>query len=346
VLLDGERIAGVVPAPPPGSDRIDLGGASVAPGLIDLQVNGGGDVLFNDAPTVESVRRIAAAHRRFGTTDLLPTFITGSDDGMAAAARACAAAGALGVHLEGPFLNPARPGVHDPALMRRLTLAEAARIPHDQLVLLTVAPEQADDGAIAALSARGVRVAAGHTDATHDQLSAAFAAGVSGVTHLFNAMRPLESREPGAVGAALGSPDAWCGIILDGHHVHFASARVAWQAKAARKLVLVTDAMPPVGGEGTGFRIGPHEARVVAGRCVTREGVLAGSVLDMATTVRNAVAHLGLPVEEALRMASTYPAEWLGVAGRLGRIAPGFDANLVVFEDDVRVLGTFVRGAN
>ena len=354
VLVRDGTIADVVPraAVPADYEEHDLGNLSVAPGFIDLQVNGGGDVLFNDAPSPETVRAIVAAHRRFGTTDLLPTFITGRDDAMADAidaVRACLRAGdtgVLGIHLEGPFLNPEKAGVHEPGLMRRMTLADVELLPDlgDGAVVMTVAPECVDEGVIAEATRRGVRVSAGHTNATRDEILRAFSEGVDCTTHLFNAMRALESREPGVVGAALEADAISASIIVDGHHVHFGTVRVAWQAKAPRKLFLVTDAMPPVGGTRSSFWIGGREAHVEGGRCQTTGGVLAGSALDMASAVRHCVHDVGIPKDEALRMASTYPAEYLGVADRLGRVRSGYRANLAIFDDEIHVRGVVVNG--
>lgn len=354
VVVRGERIAALVApdAIPRGAEVVDLGGATVAPGYVDLQVNGGGDRLLNDDPTPEAVAAIAAAHRRRGTTGLLPTFITGPDDARQAAIEAVGACleagvpGVLGIHLEGPFLNPAKAGVHDPALMRRMTRGDLARLPAYPRgrVLLTVAPEMVDDGVIAAAARAGVKVSAGHTDADRARIAAALDEGLDGATHLFNAMRPLASREPGAVGALLADDRAWCGLIVDGVHVHPDLVRLAWRANAPGRTFLVSDAMPPVGGRRRRFAIGGRVAELADGRCRTADGVLAGSAIDLATAVRTAVHRAGIPAEEALRMASTYPARYLGVGDRLGRIAPGCLADLVVLDDALHVRAVVDRG--
>ncbi len=355
VIVRGDLIADLVPidAIPVGAETVDLAGASVVPGFLDLQVNGGGDRLFNDDPTQETIEAIVAAHRRYGTTDLLPTFITGADKPMAEAieaVRSCldsGVPGVLGIHLEGPFLNPEKAGVHEASLMRRMSADELKRLPsfeNGSPVLLTVAPEMVDPGVIAAAVDRGVKMSAGHSNATYDQMVAAFEEGLDCGTHLFNAMRNIESREPGVVGAILANDRAWCGVIADGFHVHPASLRVAWRANGRGRTFLVTDAMPPVGGERQEFPIGGYDAEVVDGRCQTQEGVLAGSALDMASAVRNAVQRLDLPKDEAFRMASLYPATYLGVDDRLGRIAPGYRANLTIVDTEVHVRGTVVSG--
>jgi len=348
VLVDGDAIADVVDADSPrvrDADARDLGGHYLLPGFIDCQVNGGGDVLFNDAPTVDTIRRISAAHRRFGTTGFLPTLISDEADVMRAAIAAVDAAieegvpGVLGIHLEGPYLAPERRGVHDAAKFRvpdarEIELAASLR---NGKTVLTIAPERVPPASIRELVARGVIVCAGHTAATYAEARAALDAGVRGFTHLFNAMSPLTSREPGAVGAALEDAASWCGIVVDGYHVHPASLRIALAAKPRGKVFLVSDAMPPVGGDSDTYALGGVTITCRDGRCETPDGVLAGSALDMATAVRNSVASLGLPLDEAVRMASTYPADFLGLASTHGRIARGCRADFVVMGNDLRV---------
>lgn len=353
VIVEGAHIVAVVPgAAPAGAQVVDLQGRYLMPGFIDTQVNGGGDVLFNDAPTVEGLRRIAEAHRRYGTTGLMPTLI--SDD-VAVMLRAIEAVrdaiaqrvpGILGIHLEGPYLASARKGVHDPDKFHTPDADELDRIASLGVgkTMLTLAPERFDNATLQALAARGVLVCAGHTAADYDRLSDAFAHGVRGVTHLFNAMTPMGSREPGGVGAAIEDPDSWCGVIVDGEHVHDASLRIAIAAKPRGKIMLVTDAMPPVGGEREDFTLYGQTMTCRDGKCSTAEGTLAGSALDMATAVRNTVRRLGLPLDEACRMASTYPAEFLGLGHELGRIAPGYRADLVVLDEALQVAGTWIDG--
>jgi N-acetylglucosamine-6-phosphate deacetylase len=354
VLVEDGHIVAVVPGPPPKDAQVvDLAGRHLVPGFIDTQVNGGGDVLFNDEPTADGLRRIAAAHRKFGTTGMLPTLI--SDDvevmrraiGATREALAQAVPGVLGVHLEGPYLNAARKGVHDPSKFHTPDAAEldlVASLGKDGVTLVTLAPERFDAATLRALAERGVVIAAGHTAATYEQLRDGFANGITGITHLFNAMTPMNSREPGAVGAALENPDAWCGLIVDGYHVHDATLRVAIAARPRGKMMLVTDAMPPVGGEREAFSLYGVEMICRDGQCTTADGTLAGSALDMASAVRNTVQRLGLPLEEACRMASQYPAEFIGLGGELGRIAPGYRADLVVLDEALQVQGTWIAG--
>lgn len=334
------------------ASTIDLQGGYLVPGFIDTQVNGGGDVLFNDEPTVEGLRRIAAAHRRFGTTGMMPTLISDDVGVMQRAIEAVREAiaqgvpGILGIHLEGPYLAEARKGVHDPHKFhtpdaRELDLVASLGVGK---TMVTLAPERFAPETLRALTERGVLVCAGHTAASYEQLRDAFAAGVRGVTHLFNAMTPMGSREPGGVGASLEDPDSWCGIIVDGYHVHYASLRIAIAAKPRGKMMLVTDAMPPVGGEREAFSLYGVPMNYRDGMCTTAEGALAGSALDMATAVRNTVERVGLPLDEACRMASTYPAEFLGLGGELGRIAPGYRADVVVLDAGLRVQGSWIAG--
>lgn len=354
VLVEDGLIADLV-APervPATADVHDLEGATVSPGFVDLQVNGGGDRLFNDEPTVEAIEAIVAAHRRYGTTDLLPTFITDRDEKTReaiAAVEECLRVGmpgVLGIHLEGPFMNPEKAGVHDGALMRRLTAADLDLLPDFEQgrVLLTVAPEMIDDGLVAEIVGRGIKVSAGHSNAPHARMVEAFDEGLDCGTHLFNAMRNIESREPGVVGSILDDGDVWAGIIVDCFHVHPSSVRVACKANGPGRTFLVTDATPPVGGERDEFRIGGHAASVVNGRCQTAAGVLAGSALDMASAVRNTVRRVGLPKDEALRMATLYPATYIGADDRLGRIEPGYRANLTLLDEEMEVRGVLVDG--
>jgi N-acetylglucosamine-6-phosphate deacetylase len=326
-------------------------GAWLAPGFIDIQVNGGGDVLFNDQPTAEGIGAIAAAHRRYGTTGFLPTLITDTAQKMNAALAAVNAVagrepGVLGIHFEGPYLSRERPGVHDPRYMRVPSPADAVMLtaPRNGVMLLTLAPEEVPSGFIAQLVATGIRVSLGHSTATYHQTRAAMAEGLRGFTHLFNAMPPLATREPGPIALALESPDAWYGLIADGVHVDFAMLRLA--LRGLGQPMLVTDAMPPVGGSRSRFCLNGRTVTVHDGRCTTADGTLAGSVLDMATAVKNCTRALGVSLPDALCFASANPAAFLGIGNRLGRIAPGFRADLVAFDpSDMTVIATWVAGS-
>jgi len=352
VVIDGAQVAGIMPRDevPSGVAVRALDGAWLAPGFIDIQVNGGGDVLFNDHPTPEGIATIAAAHRRFGTTGLLPTLISDTPEKMRAALAAVDAIigrepGVLGIHLEGPFLSPEKPGVHNVRVLREPTREDAALLtaPHQGVTLVTLAPEQVPAGFIAELVGAGVRVSLGHSMATYAQTRAAMAEGLSGFTHLFNAMRPLTSRDPGPIPAAPESPNAWFGMIVDGVHVDPAVLRLALRGRA--RPILVTDAMPPVGGKRPTFALYGEEIMVKDEACARRDGTLAGAYLDMATAVRNAVRLLGVTLEDALRMASTHPAGFIGLGDVLGRLAPGYRADVVAFDPTtVRVMDTWVAG--
>ena len=332
VLMQDGRIADLVAddAIPSEAVRHDLHGATLLPGFIDAQVNGGGGALFNNDTSVEAIRTIAQAHRRFGTTGLLPTLISDDAEVMARAIAATRQAiaqgvpGVLGIHLEGPYIAPARKGTHDAAKFRVPGADEIAMATSldNGVTLLTLAPEQVPADTIRTMVARGAIVFAGHTAGTYEQIRAGIEAGVSGFTHLYNAMSPLQGREPGAVGAALEDDGCWCGVVF-----------------------LVTDAMPMVGADDPSFDLYGETITAVDGVVRNAAGALAGSALDMASAVRNCVRRLDLPLEEAARMASTYPADLLGLGATHGRIAPGYRADLVALDDDLQVVGTWIGGA-
>lgn len=355
VLIDGVSIAGVVPRRelPATSPLRELPeGAWLAPGFIDIQVNGGGDALFNDTPTPETIRTIVAAHRKLGTTAILPTLISDSFEKMRTALAAVDAAigtepGVLGIHLEGPFLSPEKAGVHTRAALRRPTADDVSAITASRrgVTLVTLAPEQVPDDFVKKLAAAGVRIALGHSMATYAQTKAAMEVGLNGFTHLFNAMRPLASREPGPIAAALESPDAWYGLIVDGIHVAPAMLRLAF--RGVGRPILVSDAMPPVGGVQNSFALYGETISVQNGRCTRADGTLAGACLDMASAVRNCVRLCDLPLMDALRFASTNPAEFLGLGGTLGRLAPGMRADMVALDPaTIEVLDCWVAGAH
>ncbi|MFV3075765.1 N-acetylglucosamine-6-phosphate deacetylase [Niveispirillum fermenti] len=361
ILLRADRVAALLPPGSPLPEGAALrrlsDGMLLAPGFIDTQVNGGGGILFNDQATVQAALSIARAHRRFGTTALLPTFITDTVEGMRAAGRAAAVAsampgsGVVGVHLEGPFLAPERRGVHSLAHVRPIDAADLdfltglpARFGADARVLLSLAPDRVEPAVVARLVAAGLIVAGAHSAATYAQTMAAVEAGLSGFTHLFNAMPPLANREPGIAGAALAARDTVCGIIADGVHVHPAMLRLALAAKGPGGLMLVTDAMPPTGTAAESFTLHGQMIHRRDGRLVTDDGTLAGADIDMAQAVRNAVALMGVGLEEALRMASLYPARFLRLDDRLGRIRAGYQADLVLLDADLQVAGTWVAG--
>ena len=353
VVIDGERIVSILSeAELPGDIRaFDLQGQILVPGFIDTQVNGGGNRLFNDDPTVETIATIGAAHRRFGTTGFLPTLISDDAHKIKAALDAVRAAiasdvpGVLGVHIEGPFLNEEKKGIHDASKIRPLSDDEIALLSRGTggKTVVTLAPEQVPAEAIRRLSDAGVLVCAGHSNATADCIAKALASGLRGFTHLFNAMSQLSAREPGVVGAALYDENSWCGLIVDGHHVDPRVLKLALRAAPLRRFMLVTDAMPSVGGSKT-FVIGGETISVVDGKASNADGTIAGSDLDMGSAVRNALSMLDLGLADAVRMASSNPAAFLGLDHELGRIAHGYRASMVLLDEHLQVAETWIDG--
>ena len=354
VVIDGARITAVVPESEiaAGVEKRDLGGGLLAPGFIDVQVNGGGGALLNDAPTIETVRAIAHSHRAFGTTGLLPTVITDAPDILAQAIAAVKAAraegvpGILGIHIEGPFLDVARKGAHDPRFIRAMTEADVQQIGAARCgtVMLTLAPNRVAPSAIASLVKNNVLVSLGHAEATALEAAQALAAGATAFTHLFNAMSQMTGREPGMVGAALADRSSFCSLIADGHHVGDAAMTVALAAKPPDRMMLITDAMPSAAGGPDSFALQGRTVRRAGGRLELDDGTLAGSNLTMDEAVCYCVGRLGVRLEDALRMAALNPAAFLGHGHELGRIQPGYLASLVHLGDDLRVRGTWIGG--
>jgi N-acetylglucosamine-6-phosphate deacetylase len=354
LLIRDGVIAGLVSqdAIPAGARRRDLQGGLLTPGFIDTQVNGGGGVLFNDAPTAEAIATIGAAHRAFGTTGFLPTLISDDLDVVDRALRATEQAiqqgvpGVLGVHIEGPFLNPKRKGIHDADKFRVIDDDAVALLSSLKVgkTLVTLAPERTTPEMIRRLTEAGVIVAAGHTNALYPTMRQALENGLTGFTHLFNAMSPLTSREPGVVGAALENQAAWCGIIVDGRHVDPVTLKIALRTRPLDRFMLVTDAMPTVGMTDKKFQLQNRHIRVVDGVCVDDHGTLAGSDLDMIGAVRNAVTLLDLPLAAAVMMASSAPSAFLGLGRQRGLIAPGHAADLCLLSEDLTVTATWING--
>lgn len=356
VLVRGSSIAAVQdPAAPLPAEAavVDLGGRLLLPGFIDTQVNGGGGVLFNDALTIEGIAAIGLAHLKFGTTGFLPTLISDDLDVVRRAIEAVDAAiaaripGVLGIHIEGSFLDTRRKGIHD---KRRIRVLDADLLPllsslRGGRTLVTLAPECASPDLLRRLSDAGVLLAAGHTDATCEQIEVALRHGLRGFTHLFNAMSPLTSRAPGVVGAALLDHQSWCGIIADGHHVDPRTLRIALVAKAHQRFMLVSDAMPCVGTDASSFQLHGRTIHVRDGYCVDEDGTLAGTTLNMGQAIRNAVKILNLSAGDAVRMASEYPADFLGLGTSHGRIAAGYRADFVVADEALPVCEVWQGGA-
>lgn len=349
ITIEAGRVVALEPAP--GGTGTRLAG-SLVPGFIDVQVNGGGGLLFNNAPTAASIARIGAAHARFGTTAFLPTLITDSLETMTRAADAVSAAlragspGVLGIHFEGPHLSVPKKGVHPSRWIRPLGEAEMALFERRDLGIrvVTLAPDAVTVGDIRRLVTCGVRVCLGHSDADFETTMKALEAGATGFTHLFNAMSPLTSREPGMVGAALLDEKSWCGVILDGCHVHDASVRLALSAKRPGKIMWVTDAMAPVGTDENAFELFGEKVTRSGNQLRDARGALAGSVLDMTTAVRNGVRRLRLPLEQSLRMASRVPADFLQLGPDYGRIAVSGRADLVLLDSDLNIKASWVGG--
>ncbi|MFK4812375.1 N-acetylglucosamine-6-phosphate deacetylase [Devosia sp. ZW T5_3] len=358
LLIEFGQVSGMIEASavPTNAQTVHLAGGMLVPGFIDLQVNGGGGVLFNNDPTLEGIRTICAAHAQFGTTALLPTLITDTVEvniraiAAGAAATAQRVPGFLGLHLEGPHLSVARKGTHDPALIRPMDEADLARLlaARTQVpnLLCTVAAETVTPVQIAALSAAGIIISIGHSDAGAAITAAAFTAGASMATHLFNAMSQLGNREPGVVGAVLAHDTVFAGLIADGIHVHPGSIDVALRAKSGPgRIFLVTDAMSQTGTD--------IKTLTLNGRTITRsdgalrlaDGTLAGADLDMIDAVEFMHTSIGLPLDEALRMASLYPAQAMGIATDYGHLRPGAVANFVHLDADRHVRSTWISGA-
>lgn len=357
LLLRGGRIAAMVSSAdvPPEVAVQDLGGGILAPGFVDLQVNGGGGAMLNAAPTLATLETMAKAHARLGTTSFLPTLITDTRERMAAAIEAVAEAietrlpGILGLHLEGPHLDPVRKGAHDPDLIRPMDTYDLSMLlaaSERMLVLkVTLAPQSVTLSQISALHEAGVVVSMGHTDAGFDACCAAAEAGARCVTHLFNAMSPLGSREPGLVGAALSLGSVSAGLIADLIHVHPESLKLALAAKQGPGAVfLVSDAMATAGSDIASFALNGRTVYRNGDRLTLADGTLAGAHLDLATALCNVRAVTGRPLAEVLAMATRLPAQVIGLQDSVGHIAPGRRADLVHLSDGLELLATYRAG--
>ena len=354
LVAEGKVVGTAAPGHlPHHAERVELAGGLLAPGFVDLQVNGGGGAMLNEATDIEQVRTICAAHARFGTTALLPTLITDTPDvteraiGVVRAAIAAGVPGCLGMHVEGPHLSIARKGAHDPKLIRHIEEADLERLTATGIdhVLTTVAPETVPPAEIARLAAAGIIVSIGHSDASYELARAAFSAGARGVTHLFNAMSQVGHRSPGLVAAALEAGDVWCGLIADGFHVHPGAIETALRAKAAPgRIFLVTDAMSTVGTDLPSITLNGRLITRGGGKLTLDDGTLAGSDLDMITALRFMTEEVGIPRDEALRMASLYPATLLGIERSHGRIGPGARADFVHLGEGFELHGVYIGG--
>jgi len=337
-------------------DHVDIKTSGlVVPGFIDLQINGGGGVLFNDSPSVDNLKVIMAAHAKYGTTAMMPTLITDKIEVMMEAADAISQAiaenvpGIVGVHFEGPHLSVAKKGTHCEAYIRPISEAEWQVLSRQDIgqVMVTLAPETISAEDVQRMVELGIKVCLGHTNADYQTAQKAVDAGATGFTHLYNAMSPLQGREPGVVGCALLNDNTSCGLIVDGFHVDYASCQLAIKAKPAGKVFLVTDAMPPVGTDQTEFALYDRTVYVDNGKLTSTTGELAGSSLDMASAVKNTHFGLKISLDEALRMGSLYPAQYLypTVTELIrGELTVGKQADMVILNDDLTVKETWIAG--
>ncbi|MFS1489231.1 N-acetylglucosamine-6-phosphate deacetylase [Vibrio splendidus] len=353
VVIENELIKKVCPISelPERIEVLDLNGANLSPGFIDLQLNGCGGVMLNDEITADTMQIMHKANLKSGCTSFLPTLITSSDEDM----REVIAAAreyhnqyqnqSLGLHLEGPYLNVAKKGIHSVDHIRKSDneMIELICKNNDLVAKVTLAPELNDPEHIERLRKAGVVVSIGHTNATYAEARQGFESGITFATHLFNAMTPMVGREPGVVGAIYDTPDVYAGIIADGFHVDYANIRIAHKIKG-EKLVLVTDATAPAGADMEYFIFVGKKVYYRDGKCVDENGTLGGSALTMIEAVQNTVEHAGIALDEALRMATLYPATAIGVESKLGRIKKGMVANLAVFDRDFNVKATVVNG--
>lgn len=339
ITVDQNRITGVVetgslPGPIP---LIDLGDVALLSGFFDIQVNGGAGYLFNHSPTVDAIRDVATSLRSLGTTAFLPTLITDDLSNVERMAQAVQTAlksnipGVHGVHFEGPFLNPDRKGVHNADYMAQGEKEFLSILDKYDLgaVLVTLAPERVSGSFISELISRKIIVSAGHTTADYDQAVAAINKGLTGFTHLYNAMPPMLSREPGIVGAALAPGATFSGLIADGHHIHPGTLKVAIKALGIDRAILVSDAMPCVGSDITHFKLGELNVTIQEGKCITADGTLAGSAISLADAVRYCREQLQLPIEAVITMASLTPARFMGLDQLIGNISVGKVADLI-----------------
>jgi len=346
VFIENEKIINIKSCSPECTVEKGL----LIPGYIDIQVNGGGGFLFNESPTLQTIKKIGEAHQLFGTTGWLPTLITDSIDKMLQASDAVAEAirtnlpGVLGIHFEGPFLSKEKKGVHSESYIRKISADELAILKRKDLgkVLVTLAPENVSTDKIKNLVDSGLIVSLGHSNATFDQVNIAIEAGATGFTHLFNAMSAFTSREPGMVGAAILAKNCYSGIILDGIHVNPESARLAYHTN--KKLMLVTDAMPPVGTNQTSFNL--FGGKVIRDGLTLTDSIgrLAGSALDMHSAVSNAEKMLRIEKSEAVNLASKNPAEFLGLDHLYGTLAIGYKASMLLLDNNGQILSSWIDG--
>ncbi len=350
VVVEDGRIAQISEKQPQG-EVLKLSGL-LCPGFVDTQVNGGGGVLLNQSPTLDTLDKMSRAHLAYGTTSMLPTVITDNFDVMQSAANAVAtsivsgSSLVVGIHFEGPHLSTAKKGIHPETHIRGLSEKEFALFTRKDIgkVLVTLAPENVSPEDITKLVNSGVTVSLGHSNANADLVQQAIDAGATGFTHLFNAMSPLQSRDPGMVGTALSDQDSFCGMIVDFHHVHPVACQLAIKCKSAKHIMLVTDAMSHVGSVHTSLPYGDTQITLQDGKLTVPDGTLAGSALDMISAVKNCHQRLALSLEESLLMATNTPAQFLGLEKQVGNLAPGAVANMLLLDNDLSIKARWING--
>jgi N-acetylglucosamine-6-phosphate deacetylase len=353
LLVNNEKIVGVtlITDIPDDFELVELEGGLLAPGFIDLQINGAGGVQFNNAPSVDTLETMANAMAPFGVTRILPTIITDDPEITRQAIESAMKAekqiaGILGIHVEGPFFSPRKNGVHQLEKIRKISkddwswLDQLANIPS----ILTLAPEQVSTQDITKLVQRGIRICAGHTNAKYKDILSAHHSGLSGFTHLFNAMRPMTGREPGVVGAALSMKNTWAGMIADGIHVHDASMKLAINAKDYEKIFLVSDAMATAGSDTKFFELYGETIQETDGRLVNSEGKLAGSAITLHDAVKYCITQLNLPEEHVLAMASRVPAEYMQLQHLYGSFKTDCLADICLLNDDLSIRRVWQAG--
>ena len=353
LLIDGNSIIEIVDENniPKAFNKIELNQGILAPGFIDLQVNGGGGILFNNRPTKESLNTIINAHQFFGTTSIMPTVISDSIKVLTKCTRAVAQeikknSGLLGIHIEGPFFSLKYRGVHQKKYISKLSseYLELFSNLKEYPVILTLAPECISLKDLNHLASLGIKIMAGHTDASYDELEQAAKNNLNGFTYLFNAMSQMSAREPGAVGAALDFDNLYASIIVDLHHVHHSLIELAYQKKPIGKLFFISDSMATINhGEPT-FELYDEIVSEQNGRITNAEGKLAGSSITQIDAVKNACQQCNIQLDHALAMASRYPAEFLGVEHYLGSLKPGYRADLVHFDSNFEVNNVWASG--
>ncbi|GAA4649151.1 N-acetylglucosamine-6-phosphate deacetylase [Kistimonas scapharcae] len=354
VIISEGSIDSIVPDDqlPAGMTTHSLGGQWLCPGFIDLQLNGCGGVLFNSDISTGTLDTMHQTNLRHGCTSFLPTLITADDNDIQHAISVTREYKnrhpfhVPGLHLEGPWLNPNRKGIHDPAHVRRPD-ADLLRLMCDNsntISMVTLAPEVCPPGTIEQLTEAGIRVAIGHTAATSAEVEQAIKAGAAFATHLFNAMPPLTNREPGPVGAILDDPHICAGIIADGVHVNWQNIRLAWRLLGSKRLCLVTDATPAAGTQIDQFQFGGQTVYYRDGKCISAEGTICGSALTMDAAVKHSVEHVHIPLTEAVCMATATPARSIGMDDHIGQIKPDMQANLTVLNQDYSVTATISDG--